>query len=166
MKNIVLTGFMGCGKTTVGQAVAAKLGIRFIDLDAEIERAAGISISDIFALHGEAYFRELETKEIKKVSALQSCVIATGGGAVINAENINALRKGGIIFYLKRDIEKIEKSLLDDTSRPMLKSCPDAARMLYHNREPLYENCDVIVDANRGINEITEDIIKEAINVG
>jgi len=164
-KNIVLTGFMGCGKTTVGKVLAQKLVKKFIDVDVKIERSAGMSIKDIFANFGEEHFRKLESDEIEKISSQNNCVVATGGGVVLNAKNICALRKNGIIVYLKCGMEKIEQNLSDDLSRPLLQSGFDAAYRLYAEREALYENCDIIIDAGGGVDEIVEKILIEVENV-
>ena len=118
--NIVLTGFMGTGKTVVGQAVAQALGREFIDMDEVIERQEGISIPEIFAQHGEPYFRVRERELCQELARLTGLVIATGGGALIPEENLRALAETGIVICLTCDSDEILCRLVGDDSRPML----------------------------------------------
>src|SRR3990172_6033173 len=103
-KSIVMIGLMGCGKSAVGRRLAAKLGLPFIDADEEIEKAAGKSIEDIFAEHGEAYFREGERKVLARLLRSGPQVLATGGGAFMNAETRAAIAHTGISVWLKADL--------------------------------------------------------------
>ncbi len=119
MKNLVLTGFMGTGKTTVGKILAKKLGYRFVDSDAEIEKQEQKSINEIFALSGEDGFREIESRVIAELSEKSNSVIATGGGVVLRKENIDNLRKNGVVILLRADIHTIAQRLADKTDRPL-----------------------------------------------
>ena len=100
MKNIVLTGFMASGKSSVGKILAEKLNIKFIDTDILIEQKLNKKISDIFKENGEQYFRQQETKVVEEISNLTSCLISCGGGVVLNKYNIELLRKNGIVAKL------------------------------------------------------------------
>lgn len=140
MKNIVLCGFMGCGKTTVGRALAEKLGMQFIDMDEYIEQQAGMKVSEIFSSQGESAFRALETKTAAELSEKENLVISTGGGAVLNPENVEAFRSGGLILLLDVPLEVVRLRLDGDTTRPLLNR-PDkdeAMLSLYESRLPLY----------------------------
>ena len=95
----MLIGMPGCGKTTIGKELAEKIGKSFVDSDEEIVKKEGISIPEIFNLKGEKEFRKIESQVIKEISAGQGLVIATGGGAVLNSENVDNLKKNGIIYF-------------------------------------------------------------------
>ena len=160
MKNIVLTGFMGTGKTTVGHLLAKKLGRRFIDTDEVIEEKENRRIVDIFAQDGEAYFRAAEKQAVEQAGALSSCVIATGGGVVLDKENMDKLRAGGVIVNLHAPLELIlartaggGRPLLNEQSREQV-----AARMA--QREPFYADYDFRVEVGgKSPMEIAEEII-------
>ncbi|WHH59652.1 shikimate kinase [Petroclostridium sp. X23] len=149
-KNIVLTGFMGSGKTTVGKIAAEKLNMIFIDVDAYIENEQQKKISDIFEQFGEEYFRNLETDMVKKVALEQNAVIATGGGVVLRKENLDYLRQNGVIVYLYSNEEAIMRNTSHNTDRPLLKG-PDAkARIaeLLKKRAAFYSNHDFKIDVS------------------
>ncbi len=120
--NIVLIGYMGTGKTSVGKLLAKERGMDFIDLDAYIEEKEGRTISDIFDFESEEYFRNLETKVIHSLSSLSNTVIATGGGAVLRRENRNLLGKLGEVIFLKTDVDTLAERLKGDETRPLIKS--------------------------------------------
>ena len=123
-KNIVLIGFMGCGKTSVGKRLSMALRREFVDMDDFIEKREQMTINEIFAQKGEAYFRSLEKELCSRYSVYGSKIIATGGGVVKNKENIENLKKGGIVFYLKSTPEHINENLKRDDTRPLLNT-PD-----------------------------------------
>ncbi len=133
-KNIYLIGMMGSGKTTVGQLLAQKLNYRFFDTDVLLEYEAQKSIPEIFATKGEAYFRELETKVLKKVSAYaRRRAIATGGGIIQEPVNWGYLRQG-LVIWLDTDIDILKERLVGDNTRPLankLDSLFEARRCLY-----------------------------------
>ena len=131
--NIVLSGFMGSGKTTVGRLLAEKLGRPFIDTDAEIVKAAGVDIPTIFKERGEAAFRDLETAVIKKAGAETGVVIATGGGAVLREENVDALQQNGQLIFLNRPLDQ----LVPTDDRPLAAS-KEAIFKCYSDRFPTY----------------------------
>src|SRR5574340_1795539 len=121
MNNIVLTGFMGTGKTTIGKALSKRLGMRLVDVDEEIESSEKMTINDIFRTRGEGCFREIETAMIKKLSAGRNIIISTGGGAVLKDENMEALRKNGIVFCLVASADTILERTASNEDRPLLK---------------------------------------------
>ncbi|MCI8497557.1 MAG: shikimate kinase [Clostridiales bacterium] len=150
--SLVLCGFMGCGKTTVGKALAAKWRVPFVDMDDYIEAQAGMKVSEIFERFGEEHFRALERDACKTLAAGKPCVVAAGGGALTFPENVRALReKGCRILMLCVRPETVLRRLEGDTTRPLLNR-PDkeeAVRELLARRLPLYEAAaHFTVDAN------------------
>ena len=163
MKNIILTGFMGTGKTAVGRQLARKLNIPFIDTDDLIEKEAGRSIAQIFAGHGEDYFRRLESKVIDDVSSKTNMVIATGGGAIVNPKNLEALKKGGIVICLTASIDAILSRIDNGDERPLLAKgdSREVVSGLLKLREPFYEKADFIIDTTaKSIKEVVNEILK------
>jgi len=162
--NIVLTGFMGTGKSIVAKKLAQELGMRYIDTDKIIEDKEGRKIRKIFEERGENYFREIETKIIKEVSSLDNYVIATGGGVVLKEENIKALRKKGFIIYLSANPEVILKRTNKNEERPLLLNCKDPYKRIeemLNFRKPYYEKADFKIDtSNLNPPEVVEKIIK------
>lgn len=161
--NIVLCGFMGCGKTTVGNALKKATGFPLYDTDLEIEHSEGRSISDIFSTFGEPYFRATEQKVIKELSLKNNIIIATGGGAVMNSENAKTLKSTGLVVFLDVTAETVIKRLKDDTTRPLLmrEDKETAVRELLESRRPVYEAvCDIKIDANGDAEEIVAEMLK------
>jgi shikimate kinase len=160
--NITLIGFMGCGKTTIGNRLAYKLKYSFIDSDKRIEDEAGMSITDLFSLYGETYFRNLEADTIKKISKIDRQVIATGGGIIKNEQNIVELKKKGIVLYLNATAEHIYNNLKNDNSRPLLQVKDKKATIasILNERAELYEKyADIIIDVTDNAVNTTVDII-------
>ncbi|MEN6413525.1 MAG: shikimate kinase [Veillonellales bacterium] len=162
MKNVVLIGFMGTGKTSVGRLLAARLHRPFIDTDSKIEQESGITVSEMFKQYGEAYFREQEKAVIAKVSRYTNTVIATGGGVVTSAGNMTRLKRNGIIIALQASLEVILERTERCNVRPLL-DCPDRRRTvaaLLRAREPLYGIADFTVDTSSlSPQQITDDIM-------
>lgn len=151
MKNIVLIGFMGSGKTEVGRKLAERLGYTFIDTDKVIEDKAGKSVTDIFKEYGESYFRELEAKFVKNLSNIKGYVISTGGGIVVNRENILSFKKYGfLICWLKASPETIYNRVKNQTHRPLInvENPLNEIKRLLAIREGLYAEADISVDTN------------------
>lgn len=153
MKNIVLTGFMGTGKTTVGKILAETLGLGLVDIDSEIEKDAGMAINDIFTYFGEPRFREMETAAVKKFTVVKSTaikIISTGGGIVLRDENMSCLRENGIIVCLMATPDIILSRLSDKDDRPLLKVPDPLAKIkeLLDFRRPYYERADAVIDTN------------------
>lgn len=144
MKNIVLTGFMASGKTTVANAICEISGMKMVDTDEMVEEKEGITINEIFDRYGEQYFRDRESEAILEASQLCGVVIATGGGAVLREQNIDALRKNGIIFNLEPSVLTICNRLnAARSTRPLLQGEElDAVIARFHKRQPYYNNCD------------------------
>lgn len=141
---------MGCGKSTVGAALAPIVGMRFVDMDRFIEKLGGESVADIFAHRGEAAFRELERRASRELASLGGCVVATGGGAVLDAENAAAFKSSGLIALIDVPLEVIALRLSGDRTRPLLQR-PDkleAMRALYSQRMPLYRAAADITVSN------------------
>ena len=140
MKNLVLIGFMGVGKTTLGKKAAKRLGYEFIDMDKAIEMAENRSIAEIFAQKGEAYFREREQQIAQDLSRLNHIVVATGGGVVKSPPAMKALAQNAVVVWLQASAEVIYRHTLGDDSRPLLEgeNRLDRIRLLLEEREPLY----------------------------
>ncbi len=137
---IVLCGFMGCGKTTVGKIISKRTNLEFIDMDIYIEQKEGMKIKDIFARRGEGYFRDLEHKACKELAARKNCVISSGGGAMTFERNVKAMENDAIIVLLSVPLDEIRYRLRNDTKRPLLQR-PDkdeAMKELYEKRLPYY----------------------------
>lgn len=164
MRNIVLTGFMGTGKSSVGRELARRLGMRLVELDAEIEKAEGTAISEIFSRHGETYFRDRETEMARRFAAGKNLVISTGGGIVMREENMNALREGGVIVCLSASPETILERTGTSDERPLLQVDDPAGEIsvLLEKRRPFYEKADIMIDTDAfSPAEIAERIIDE-----
>ena len=164
--NVALIGFMGTGKTAVGQLLAKKLGRSFVELDSLIEQKAGKSIPDIFQQDGEAAFRELEIEVTKEVSKDKNLVIACGGGIVLNKINIDRLRQQSRIVYLTASLGVILKRVSGDGGeRPLLKAASRAlnVRELLGFRKPFYERAaDIKIDTSKlDTNAVAEQIIEK-----
>lgn len=163
MKNIVLTGFMASGKTEIGKQLARMTGFQFVDTDALVEAQAGCSVNEIFARWGENKFRDMETEAVKKAAAMCDAVIATGGGAVLRQENIEILRRTGVIVNLDiPDAVLLGRMKKASDTRPLMRE--DAAIVLkrLHDRKPYYDCCDeqVIVSDEKKPDEHAEEILK------
>jgi len=150
MRNIVLVGFMGSGKTTVGKLVSDRTGMPLIDMDRIIEERAGKTINEIFADEGEAHFRSLERSLVKELAATEGHVISTGGGIVLNPDNIADFEKTGLVVCLLVDAETVLDRLRHDTSRPLLAGDKEARIIeLLESRKPLYEAISHTINTSR-----------------
>src|ERR1700722_2128760 len=149
-RSIVLVGMMGVGKSSIGRRVAARLGVPFVDADMEIEKAAGTSIADIFARHGEASFRSGEARVIARLLEDGPQVLATGGGAVMTPDTRAAIKAKGISIWLNADVDVLMRRISKrKNDRPMLQTADPVAtlRQLLAEREPLYAQADLIVQS-------------------
>lgn len=163
MKNIVLTGFMGAGKSAVGKKLAERLGLQVIDTDDVIEEESGMKISDIFSEFGEDHFRKLERMAVERLSTFDNHIIITGGGVVLNKENIENLRKNGIIVYLHAAPEVLYERVKSETHRPLLQVDNPVKKIkeLFEHRAQFYADNDIEVDtSNLTVDEVAEKIIK------
>jgi shikimate kinase len=157
-RSIVLTGMMGVGKSSIGRRLATRLGIPFVDADAEIEKAAGMSIADIFARHGEADFRSGEQRVIARLLEGGPQVLATGGGAVMNADTRALIKTKGVSIWLNAEFDVLMRRISKRKhERPMLQTADPAAtlRELLAAREPFYALADLTVQSR----EVPHDAI-------
>lgn len=163
--NIILIGFMGCGKSSVGKRLAKQLSFQFLDTDKRIEQKEEKKISAIFAEEGEAYFRKLETETIKEfLEKTEKTVISTGGGLPLKEENGKLLQQLGFVVYLDVAKETVLQRLAKDTSRPLLQG-PDKEKKvdeLLEFRRPIYEyTAHITINTNgRSFEEIIDDIVR------
>ena len=150
--NIVLTGFMASGKTEISKAIAALSKYKLIDTDDMIVKAAGKSINAIFAEDGEEEFRRIEREEICRAAQLDGYVIATGGGVPTNRDNMNELRKNGVIVNLAPDFSVIQERLEQArATRPLLQNQSiDDIRKRFEERKPFYDECDIKIRVING----------------
>ena len=148
-KNIALVGFMGTGKSTVGQMVAGMLGFRFVDTDEMIENMAGKKIADIFATEGETAFRALERQVVERLKDLVNTVISTGGGLVTNPENLASLKEHSLVVCLWCSAETILRRVGHQTHRPLLRveNPEERIRTLLAERAPFYRQADVLLNS-------------------
>ncbi len=162
---IVLVGMMASGKTSVGRLLAQRLGLPFLDADHEIETAAHMTVPEIFARHGEPYFRSGEKRVIARLLANGPAVLATGGGAFMNAETREAVAARGISVWLKADADTIIRRARRRSNRPLLQtSDPEkTVRELMANRYPIYALADVTVESEDGPHENTADAVLAAL---
>ena len=148
---IYLVGFMGCGKSTIGRALADEIGWRFIDLDEEIEKAEKCSISEIFEQRGEPAFRLLETAELRKrvrnIECGQPFVVALGGGAFLQENNCELLSTKGVSIWLDCPFETIQQRIAGQTHRPLAQD-PAKFRELYESRRPGYGRADYRIEVS------------------
>jgi shikimate kinase len=152
-RSIVLIGMMGVGKSSIGRRLAARLNIPFVDADTEIEKAAGMSIPDIFARHGEADFRSGEARVIARLLDGGPQVLATGGGAVMNPDTRAAIKAKGVSIWLAAEFEVLMRRINKrKNDRPMLQTADPAAtlRELLAEREPVYAQADIAVQSREG----------------
>ena len=163
-RNLVLIGFMGTGKTTIGRILAARLGYPFVDSDRKLESQEGKSISEIFEQAGEAVFRGKEKEMIARLSRYTGTVIATGGGVVLDEENVKRLRRNGILVLLQASPEVILERTGRRQNRPLLavEEREERVRSLLSQREEVYtQAADVVIDTSEcGPQEIAEKIVE------
>lgn len=162
--SIILCGFMGCGKSTVGKRLAKETGRVFLDLDSYIEQQAGMTVSQIFAAEGEAGFRARETAAAREIAGRGDLVVAAGGGTVLFEENVSALRRGGgTIVLLSVPLGILQQRLKNDTKRPLLQ-VPDRHALietLYRQRMPLYRRAaDVEIRALSSPRKLSLEIME------
>lgn len=148
MKKIVLTGFMGTGKTAIGRLLAERLGLPFLDLDELIEQETGRTIKEIFAREGEPAFRCLERELIRRLAPVEDCILATGGGAVLDPENVKNLKAHGVLIGLTAKPEAILARVGKGDERPLLSGHDRFARIqaLLKARAPFYQQADFTLD--------------------
>lgn len=162
-RNIILCGFMGCGKSTVGKKLSQLTEMDFVDMDDYIEKNAGMKISEIFQKYGEDYFRDLEHRAAAELSRRGGCVVATGGGALTFQRNVDAFKEGGAIVLLDPPLRVLQLRLKNDRSRPLLQR-PDRyqfIRALHQKRMPLYRKAaDVVIPAKGSPNAVCRQVLQ------
>ena len=164
-KTVVLVGMMGAGKTTIGRRLAPRIGLPFFDADAEIEKAAGMTVSDLFARHGENSFREGEARVIKRLLEGPPQVLATGGGAMMNAETRALVKKHSISVWIKADTDTIVRRATRRGTRPLLKTGNprETIERLLRERNDQYAEADIHVDTQPGPHINTVNLILEML---
>ena len=161
-ENIIITGFMGTGKSVVAKELARKLKMKFIDMDRIIEEGQGMSIADIFSRYGENYFRQQENRLVKELSQKENMIIATGGGTLLSSDNARILGQRGQIICLYADSRTIYNRVKRRNNRPLLKGenvLSEIDRLL-EERKKIYDNIKWKIDTtNLNIQEVTDKII-------
>ncbi len=155
-RSVVLVGMMGAGKSSVGRRLASRLGVDFVDADTEIERAAGMTIPEIFAKHGEGYFRSGEARVIARLLDGGPQVLATGGGSIMDQNTRDLIHIKGISVWLKADLDVLLKRTKRRNDRPLVEKIRD----LLPAREPVYALSDIVVQSR---DEPHENIVEEII---
>ncbi|MBB4040600.1 shikimate kinase [Microvirga flocculans] len=163
MRSLVLVGLMGAGKSTVGRRLAQALHLPFRDADHEIEAAAGMTIPEIFAIHGEEHFRDGERRVIARLLQEGPIVLATGGGAFMNEETRKRIAERGISIWLKADLDILMRRVRKRSTRPLLQN-PDpegTMRRLMEQRYPVYATADITIDSHEAPHDrVVADIVK------
>ena len=165
-RSIVLVGLMGAGKTTVGRRLARRLGLDFVDADAEIEQAAGETVPEIFARHGEAAFRAGERRVITRLLAGPPHVLATGGGAFMDPLSRANIAARGSSIWLKADLDVLMKRVTKRGDRPLLQNGDPRSTMkrLIDERYPVYAEADIAIDSIEGPHEAVVETIIGKLN--
>lgn len=163
-KTVVLVGMMGSGKTAVGRALAARLGVGMLDSDAEIEMAANATIAEIFERDGERFFRDREAEVIARLLAGPPCVLSTGGGAFLAERNRAAIDRHGVAVWLDADIDLLWERVRHKDTRPLLRTADPRATLarLYDERVPVYRKAALSVQTRDGytIDQTTDRVIE------
>jgi shikimate kinase len=149
-KSVAMVGMMGAGKTAVGTAVARMLRVPFLDSDREIEKAANMTIAEIFSRDGEAFFRERETEVIERLLKTRRCILSTGGGAFLFERNRRIIAEKGVAVWLRADLDLLWSRVRHKTTRPLLRTAHPRATLaeLYERRVPEYAKAEIVVDAD------------------
>ena len=164
-RTVVLVGLMGAGKTTIGRRLAQRLEMRFVDADEEIERAAGLTVREIFARFGEAEFRSGERRVIARLLAEPPLVLATGGGAFMDSETRAEIKRQAISIWLKADLDLLEKRVSRRNTRPLLANgnARETLERLMAERYPIYAEADITVEARDQPQGHMVQVITEAL---
>ncbi len=161
MKNIVLTGMMGCGKTTLAGMLGKALDRRVVDTDELVEQCAGMPISGIFAQYGETHMRDVETEVCRQLASQENLIIACGGGLPLREENRRLLRGSGVVFFLFRDPAETYDTM-DKSSRPLAQQGEDAFLQRFAEREPIYrEFSHITIENNAGPEAALAEILRK-----
>jgi shikimate kinase len=165
-KPIVLVGLMGAGKSCIGKRLSGHLGLPFVDADREIEAAAGCSIPDIFASHGEQAFRDGERRVIQRLLGNPVHILATGGGAFVDPSTRALVKERGLSIWIRADLDLLLKRVSRRNDRPLLQNVDPRAKLaeLIELRHPFYAQADIIVDSADGPPEVTLGRVMEALH--
>ena len=162
-RSVVMVGMMGSGKTAIGRSLAARLGVPFVDSDAEIEQAAQATIAEIFARDGEPFFRDREAEVIARLLAGAPSVISTGGGAYLAERNRRAISKAGVAVWLDADLDLLRDRVKHKDTRPLLRTDDPRATLgeIFAARVPVYAQADLRVKADRAfsIDQMTSRVV-------
>src|ERR1700684_2023632 len=164
-RSVVLVGMMGAGKTSVGKRLAAKLGLPFVDADAEIEAGAQMTVPEIFERFGEAYFREGERKVLARLLSEGQKVLATGGGAFMNEATRARIAQSGVSIWLKPDFEVLMRRVRKRSNRPLLQTAnpEETLRALLRDRGPIYGLADLTIEPRDGPHDMVVEAILSAL---
>lgn len=164
-RSLVLIGLMGAGKSAIGRRLGKRLGLRFVDADKEIEAAAGKSINEIFADHGEDYFRDGERRVIARLLSEGPIVLATGGGAYMNEDTRAEIAESGLSIWLKADLDVLMERVSRRDTRPLLKAGDprEIMQRLMEERYPVYAGADITIESRNVPHEIIVEELVEAI---
>jgi len=169
-KTVALVGMMGSGKSAVGKVVASLINVPFIDADIEIERAAKLSIPEIFERHGEKFFREKEDQVIKRLLQAMPCILATGGGAFINKKIRKSIDRHGVSVWLNADLTTLWNRVKNKKTRPLLQTNnpKETLTNIYIERREIYSLADVTVDsqAKSSLEDMAYTVITSLLNRG
>ncbi len=167
-KTVALVGMMGSGKSAIGKVVSSILDVPFKDVDMEIERAAKLSITEIFERHGEKFFREKESQVIKRLLQENCCILATGGGAFINKKIRKSIYENGVSVWLNADVETLWKRVKHKRSRPLLRTDNPKETLvnIYTSRIKYYSLADVIIDSDdkSSLEDMAKLVIKSLLD--
>ena len=164
-RSLVLIGLMGAGKSAIGRRLAKRLALDFVDADKEIEAAAGMSINDIFAEHGEAYFRDGERRVIARLLSEGPFVLATGGGAFMNGQTRREISANGLAIWLRAELDILLERVSRRDTRPLLKTGDprEIMRALMDERYPVYAQADITVESRDVPHEVIVEEIVQAL---
>lgn len=160
--NIILIGFMGTGKSSIGKRLAKLIDWEFIDTDWEIEETTGLSVLEMFRKHGEVRFRSEEALVVRRLEEKAHCVIATGGGTILNPENWEIIKNMGLVICLYASLDTILERVSNRNDRPLLKRSREEIEELWSSRQAFYNQAQIIIDTtDQDIDGVLEDVIKK-----
>ena len=168
-RNIILCGFMATGKSSVGKRLAAKLHYQFLDMDSLIEEETGMTVPQIFSSQGESAFRALESRMVERIAGWTGYVVATGGGTIVNPQNLETLKRCGVVISLTADIQTILLRAGKGDTRPMLQGGDrlERIRQLLEQREPFYAQADIILDTSAlNMNQVVSRLMERLREFG
>ena len=162
-RTVVLVGMMGSGKTAIGRALAARLGVDYVDSDAEIEAAANATIAEIFERSGEPFFRDREAEVIARLLQSDPCILSTGGGAYLAERNRQAISEQGVAVWLDADVDLLWERVRHKDTRPLLRTANPRATLeeIFEARAPIYAQADLraVADPAFSIEEMTDEVL-------